>query len=324
MARSRKLEEALASLKAIRHDLTSEAAVATLQQVLKSKASIAVAQAAKLVGESELYALKPDLVQAFERFMEKPADTDPGCRAKERIAETLYRLEYSDETLFLQGIHHIQLERTWGTSVDTAAGLRGVCALGLVRMNYPNVMDELADLLADADPSARANAAKAIAYTGNRENLPLLRFKARIGDTNPQVFSECLIGLLTLDPEASRAFVTQCLETAPEAFCETTILALGESRLEVAFPLLQTCWGHSSAPNIRRMGLMAIAMLRHDEAIEFLMSLIAKGRLLDAQDALLALKLYQQEPVLWERVCQTVQQRGEDALQAQMNRLMTD
>lgn len=312
MARSRKLDEALASLKAIRNDLTSEAAVATLQQVINGKHSIAIAQAAKLIGEAELYDLKPELVNAFERFMKKPADTDPGCKAKEKIAETLYRMEFSDEQLFLRGIHHIQLEKTWGTSVDTAAGLRGVCALGLVRMNYPKVMIELVDLLTDREPSARATAAKAIAYTEKQEGVPLLRLKARLGDANPQVLSECFIGLLKLDPDPSLSFVAEFLNSQPEQICEMAALALGESRLEAAFPILQNFWQHSPQQNFRRIGLMAIAMLRHDQAIDFLLSLIANGCRPDAQDALLALQMYQQEPALWGRVQQTIAKR-EDA-----------
>ena len=314
MARSQKLEDTLAILRTVRNDISSAAAISTLQAVLKSKFSIAVAQAAKLIGDAEIYDLKPDLVKAFERFMEKPETTDPGCKAKECIAETLYKLEFSDENLFLQGIHHIQLEATWGKRVDTAAGLRGVCALGLVRMNYPNMMVELADLLTDNDPSARINAAKAIAYTGNKEAIPLLRLKARIGDDNPQVLSECFIGLLNLDPEQSLSFVAQFLDSHPEPVCEMAILALGESRLEAAFPIVQTYWEQSHDPSLRSIGLMAIAMLRHDPAIDFLLTLISSGRSEDASNALSALKMYRQEQVLWERVRQAVEQRRDDAL----------
>ncbi|MEH2465502.1 hypothetical protein [Nostoc sp.] len=45
-------------------------------------------------------------------------------------------------------------------------------------------MNELADLLTDPKPEARVAAAKAIAYTGNPQGVPLLRFKTRIGDRN--------------------------------------------------------------------------------------------------------------------------------------------
>ena len=310
MARSRKLEEALACLQSARHDLTAETAISTVQDVLNSKFSIAVAQAAKLVGDAELHVLRPDLISAFERFMQKPAKTDPGCKAKESIAETLYKLEFSDETLFLQGIHHRQLESTWGKRVDTAAELRGICALGLVRMNYPDVMVELADLLADAEATARANAAKAIAYTESREGVSLLRFKVRIGDAHPQVLSECFIGLLKLDPDQSLPLVAQFLEDELEQSCEMAALALGESRLQAAFPILQSFWKRSQLENLRHVSLIAIALLRSDQAIEFLLSLITEGEHSDADDALLALKMYRQESALWERVQQAVEQRG--------------
>jgi len=159
MAKSRKLEELTADFNQIRHDPTSDLGVVTLRQILSSKYAMIVAQAAQAIGECEMHSFVPDLENAFNRFMLNAKDSDPGCRAKQAIAETLYRLNYSDETLFLQGIHHIQLEPIWGGQVDTAPRLRGTCALGLVRMNYSQVMVELADLLADPDPEARIGAA---------------------------------------------------------------------------------------------------------------------------------------------------------------------
>lgn len=310
MGRSRKLEETLGSLQSARQGLPSEGAIAIVRQVLQSKLSIAVAQAAKIVGDAELYDLKPELVQAFDRFMVKPEQTDPGCKAKERLAETLYRFEFSDERLFLQGIRHVQMEPTWGTTVDTAASLRGICALGLVRMNYPQVMIELADLLADAEPTARVNAAKAIAYTANREAVPLLRFKVHIGDSHPDVLAECFAGLLNLDPDASLELVADCLNAGPEPLRETAVLALGESKLEAALPLIRTAWQRSRSREFQRVALMAIAMLRQDAAIDFLLDLVAKGSRTDSEDAFLALKLYEHETALWQRVEQAQKQRA--------------
>ncbi|MHC5748691.1 MAG: hypothetical protein ACYTXT_44040 [Nostoc sp.] len=175
MPKSQKLEEILSILAKIREHPTSEEGMIILRQGLKSKYSIAVAQAAKIVGESTITELVADLVEAFARMMVKPAQVDQNCLAKKEIAKTLYHLEYSDENLFLQGIRHIQMEPVWGGVEDTAAHLRGICALGLVRMNYSDVMNELADLLADPKPEARVAAAKAIAYTGNPQGVPLPR-----------------------------------------------------------------------------------------------------------------------------------------------------
>jgi hypothetical protein len=185
MAKSRKLEQFLAQLETIRLDpSTAEAAIA-LRQILQSKYAIAIAQAAKIIGKAECYDLIPDLVAAFDRCMTKPIDTDPGCTAKLNIADALYRLECSNEDLFLRGIHHVQMEPVWGGSEDTAVALRGVCALGLVRMNYPQVMNELADLLADPNQDARISAARAIAYSGTDAGIPLLRLRIKVGDTPP-------------------------------------------------------------------------------------------------------------------------------------------
>lgn len=74
MAKSRKLEQLLAQLKSVRRDphapestrCEADTARVALQQILASKYSIAVAQAAKIIGEAEQYGLTPDLVVAFD------------------------------------------------------------------------------------------------------------------------------------------------------------------------------------------------------------------------------------------------------------------
>jgi HEAT repeat protein len=312
MAKSRKLEETLSVLAQIRENPIDEQAIATLRQTLRSKYSVAVARAAKIIGEFAIANFIPDLVAAFERMMVKPAETDPGCLAKKEIAETLYRFEYGEESLFLQGIHHIQMEPVWGGQEDTAPVLRGICALGLVRMNYPDVMNELADLLADPKPEARVAAAQAIAYTANPQGVPLLRLKVRMGDKAPQVLSECFTALLKLAPVQSLPLIASFLVNSEEQVCELAALALGESRLQEAFPLLKNWWERTMYAQLRRTGLLAIAMLRQDSALEFLLSLIQEGKTLDAKDAIASLSIYRENTELWQRVEGTVRQRGDD------------
>jgi HEAT repeat protein len=311
MAKSRKLEQVLAVVAELKEHPTSEAAIATLRQVLQSKYSVAVAQAARLVGEGEIHSLTSDLVAAFARFMVKPTETDQGCLAKLGIAEALYRLNAGEEALFLQGIRHVQMEPVWGGREDTAAALRGICALGLVRMNYADVMAELADLLADAQPTARAAAAKAIAYSENPQGVPLLRLKVQVGDAAPQVLSECFTALLQLAPAQSVALVATFLAGAEEQVSEMAALALGETRLPEAFPLLKDWWQKTRGAELRQTGLLAIAMLRREEAMEFLLSLVVEGKIADAKAAIAALRIYQQDEGLWQRVCQAAQERGE-------------
>ena len=316
MPKSQKLEALTARLNQIKIDPTSEVGVATLTEVLGSKHSIAIAQAAKVIGEHEIHSLTPQLVNTFDRLMEKAADRDPGCRAKAEIADTLYRLEHRDAEVFLRGLHHVQREPIWGGQVDTAPKLRGLCALGLVRMNYPNVMVELADLLADAEPEARIGAARAIAYSENPFGIALLRLRIKVGDT-PTVLGECLAALLQLSLEDGLPFAKNFLEAGrreadPREAIETAevvALVLGESRSPAAFPILQDWWNHTSHPELRQTGLLAIAMLRRNEAIEWLLDLVTAAPPKDAKSALEALELYQQDSTLWLQVQNRLENR---------------
>ncbi|WP_026731199.1 HEAT repeat domain-containing protein [Fischerella sp. PCC 9605] len=311
MAKSRKKEEMLSLLSQIQENPTTEEAIASLRQVLNSKYSVAIARTAKIVGKFAIVELIPDLVAAFARMMVNPTVTDQGCLAKKEIAETLYRLEYSDENLFLEGIRHVQMEPIWGGKEDTAAHLRGICALGLVRMNYSDVMNELADLLADPKPEARVAATRAIAYSANPQGVPLLRLKVRIGDPAPQVLSECFTALLQLAPQQSLPLVASFLVDSEEQICELAALALGESRLDAAFDTLKNWWERTRSAELRRTGLLAIAMLRHDQALEFLISLVAEGKDLDAKDAIAALSIYREDYELWQRVYKAAEQRAD-------------
>lgn len=318
MPKSHKLEALLDTLAQLREAPISDEAIASVSQALTSKYGVAVAQAARLVEARQLTQLIPQLAAAFSRFMVRPAETDPSCLAKTGIAETLYRLDYSEETLFLQGVRHVQMEPVWGGQADTAATLRGTCAMGLVRMNYPHVLTELGDLLADAEAPARVAAARAIAYSENEAGIPLLRLRAKIGD-EPIVVAECLIALLKLAPHNSLDFVARFLHDPQPQTQELTALALGESRLAGAFEWLQQWWKITTDAELRQTALVAIAMLRHDPAMQFLLELIASRPIKEAQAAIVALKPYEVDKHLWQQVQAAVQQRDDVRLIMQLN-----
>jgi HEAT repeat protein len=309
MSKSRKLEAVLERLALIRTAPTTEAAMTELGQILQSKHAVAIAQAAKLIGESELTMLIPNLVQAFDRCLQNPATTDPNCHAKAAIADALYRMEAREVSLFLRGIRHVQMEPVWGGQVDTAVKLRGTCALGLVRSNYPDVMTELADLLADPESPARIASARAIAYSENVQGIPLLRLRVLAGD-EPSVISECVAAMLKLDPDRSLPFAFPLLQAPAVQTQELVALVLGEARLPAAFEPLKSWWGKQSDLELRQTALLAIAMLRSDPALSFLLTLISQGRPLDAKQAIEALKIYQQDAHLWPLVQQAMTQRN--------------
>ncbi len=100
---------------------------------------------------------------------------------------------------------------------------------------------------------------------------------------------------------------------------EVAALALAESRLPEAFDILRSWWEQVKSLELRRTGLLAIAMLRYDDALEFLLSLVAEGKISDAKDAIAALSIYRQDHRLWQRVCQLVEERGNADLLKALN-----
>ena len=276
MAKSRRVEDRLAALEQLRDDPTSETSRAALSKALASKTNIVVARAAEICGDYLLTPVEPALVQAFDRFMLNPVKTDAGCLAKVSIVDALYRMEAPQTDLYLTGIGHIQLEPVWGGREDTAAKLRGTSALALVRVNYDRAMLELAQLLADPEPEARTSAARAIAYSGNvTQGEPLLRYKALVGDESPQVLSDCLGALLKLAPDTSMSFVAGFLQRDSASVQSAAAVALGESHLVQAFPFLETAWEDAFEPDLKQTLLLAMALLRQERALVFLLKLIA-------------------------------------------------
>jgi HEAT repeat protein len=308
-------EQAVARLEAVRANPRAEASLLELRGAVASKSGYVVARAAQIVREARLPELCDALVAAFERFMHEPAKSDPACLAKAAIARALYELEAREEQLFLRGIRHIQPEGTWGGTTDTAAELRGTCALALVRCNYRDVMSELADLLVDAEPSARLMAARAVVYSENAGvGAPLLRMKILAGDRSPEVTGECLVGLLKLSPRKSIPFAARLLDSEDEELRDSAILALGESRQPEALDLLKQRYSEALGAARRRPLLMGIALTRLPPAIEFLIEVIAAADVAVATAAIEAMSIYRGDEKLWSRVQVTVGARNEPEL----------
>jgi hypothetical protein len=310
MVKSRKLEALLETLTEIQSQPLTHDSIAQLSQILRSNHAVAVARAAQIIGKQECHTLIPDLTATFDRLMVNPANTDPNCIGKVAIADALYRLGSGDASLFLRGIHHTQMEAVWGGTVDTAAELRGICGLALVRLNYADVLIELADLLADPEAAARSAAARAIAYSGDRQGVALLRLRIKIGD-EPQVISDYVSALLALDIERSLDIATQLLQTGSPATQELVALALGESYCSEAFDILQQWWKHTSNRDLRNTALLAIATLRTDDAIQFLLAVLREGAEADVKGAIAALRIYQQNPTIWQQVQEIITDRNQ-------------
>jgi HEAT repeat protein len=320
MARQPSTEDALAVIHAIRqapekHDLKRD-----LAPFLRHKSNHVVAAAATTVERLEASALAPDLLEAFERLRRSPAKLDPGCKASIAITQALVQMDDSAAKVYFAGIRHVQMEGSFGPPVDVAAPLRGLCARGLARMGHPDALIECVTLLVDRELPARAGAIRAIADAGRPEGVLLLRLKALVGDKEIEVTGECFGALLSLDPAGSVEFVAKFLDSHTEEIREQAALALGESRLAAAFDLLREAWERGGAAEQRRTLLIAIAMLRSDPALQFLLERLTTESGPVAADALAGLAFYARDEAVLARVEAIIRQRGDQALDAVFTR----
>ncbi len=315
MAKARSLESRLAKVRALRTSPPSSALVRELRIALADSLNMIVAEGAAIVGELHLTELTGDLVAAFERFLDDPVKTDKLCRAKIALVEALNQLECADEDFFWRGARYMQDEPVWGGSQDTAAPLRVACAFALVRTRAHDAPAYLVDLLCDPEKSARAGAAQALAYSGTDAALLLLRLKARVGDQDPEVISECFNGILKLAQDEGAAFVAEFLEASDLAVQEAAVLALGESRRPSAFEVLKAFWQKQPDPRLQETILVALALLRLPAATEFLLGLVANEDVAIAGAALAALAPHRYDSRLVERIAAAVTANGRLSLQ---------
>ena len=300
MAKTISIEEQLNQLSATRGDPSSDASKAELTRALKHKFNAIAAKAAVIITDSRQSDFLPSLAAAFDRFF--VAGSDKGCSAKTAIATAFYELGHTDSAAFVRGVRHTQPEPSFGRSVDAATELRGICALGLARIGYADVLLEVAGLLVDPEPQARIMAVRAVAYTGSDIGSPLLRMKVLAGDAEPDVTAECLVALMKVSPKKSLEFVGPFLKSNDLAMVDAAAQAIGGWRSPQAFEFLRDQWESHLTSDPRRPLLLAMAMTRQPAAIEFLLERIVDDRPGPAADAVAAMAMYRSDSTLKERV----------------------
>ena len=297
-----------------REEKGSPSSLQALQEVLKSREARAIAKAAAVAAEQDLQALRPELLAACTRLFDAPMKADPGCAAKAALVEALDRLGHADAGLFDRAIRYVQWEAVWGGRVDTAIDLRGAAAMGLARLDPPDTLLALARLLADPEPPARMHAARALAYRGRPDGLPLLHLRIHAGDAEPAILGACFEAVLRLAPVSSVPFVASFLDDASAAVAGEAALALGASRREEAFAPLRD-WCARTVDRARRSaGLRALALLRREEGLEPLLERVREGSAAAASEALDALGILRSDGVLAERVRAAAAERDEAAV----------
>ncbi|MEM8944163.1 MAG: HEAT repeat domain-containing protein [Planctomycetota bacterium] len=268
-----------ASLRAIEDGRNTTDLDDTLAAALTSTNPRTVGRAAKLVDQRRLEQFEAELRDAYARFLVDPVKSDPGCEAKTPLCQALRALEHDDADFFLKNIHYQQHEPIYSQdptrrSIDTASTIRATCGFALIQLNDSRAMSALVDLLGDPEKTARAGAARAIAHGGGQTGELLLRLKIDLGDDEPEVLGECFRDLIHLNPnEALDRIGIFLTHPSEDVRCEAA-LALGESRNEAAFPLLQTQSEQRHSRDFENVLLTAMGLLGLPPCIDYLLQVV--------------------------------------------------
>ena len=276
MPPKRTFDAELASLDALR-EVSPDVAEPELAKSLGHRNNLIVARAAAITMHHQLTNLAPNLAEAFPRFLQNAAKSDPQCWAKNAIAKTLAAFEYQESELFLNGIRHVQLEPGWGGSNDTAGALRGTCALALVQcreLNSHRLLIHIVPLLADKDLPVRINAVRAIEQVGNDSAALLLRLLAEFPSDEPELLGACYSGVLALEGSRAIDWVARFLAREDDSGAEAA-MAIAQTHTPEAFQRLRTTFGAARDPWFRDTLLASIALTRQQEATDWLLDLVA-------------------------------------------------
>lgn len=293
--------------------------IAALRKALADRSNFIVAKAAKIAGEQGAAQLIPDLAAALDRFFTDPAKSDPQCWAKTAIFRALSELGHDNADVFLRGLRYVQMEPVWGGQEDMAGGVRAQCAAALVgRRSIPDavLLGHLVELLADPDKAVRVEAVRAIGRVSRSESSLLLRLRALLPDSEPEVAGACFKALTEIDGAAGIEFVGRFLERGGDT-AEEAALALGETHEARAFALLKECWEAGRDRSLRNVLLTAMALTRLSEAVEFLAEVVRGGPAEAAQAAARAVAAARVPPESKETFAAAIRARGDARLLAE-------
>jgi HEAT repeat protein len=316
MAKSSSIETVLAKLASLKLAPRAPETAKELRSALTSKTDYVVQKAAEFIREFNLPDFEKDLAAAFMRVA---SQGDKSFGARTALASALHDMRAYEPDVYLAGL------RTHGSAppqgIDPASPLRGICVMAMVLTRCPGAMLHATDLLIDKHVPARAGAVRALASSGEEAAALVLRLKLHLGDRDAEVVGEVLAGLIQLDPANSLPLVAGYLDHPDEAIADAAALALGESRRPEAVDILRKRLAKALDPGARRPLLLAIAITRRPEAATILVEHLASADPETSRHVLEALRIYRADSALCEKVRKIVEQRGDEKLRGQFEKL---
>lgn len=306
------------ALELLRSSPASPSTVDQLRRALKDRNNYLVSKGCSLAAELGLQELIPDLLAAFDRFVIDAIKCDPQCWAKNAIVKALKDLGHDDPDVYLRGMRHFQLEPVWGGKQDTAATLRGACALALAActLDHITILTHLVDVLADPEKPVRIDGVRAMDQLGGSESVLLLRLKTLAGDPEPEVIGQCFSSLLDLSPGDYISFVAGFMEAKDMDVRLEAVAALGGCNESEAVAVLKESWRKQRDPEMLRAIILLLSASREPSALEFLLSMLDDTRVEIGATAIVALAAGRFREEIRERVAAAVLRRDEPKLSA--------
>jgi len=269
---------------------------ALLLEALADKSHYVAAQAAEALGEHADDKIIDDTAAAamtdrLTHLSEDGLARDPGCHIRSNLAFALGRLSYYPAADALRvGLRTTQREAVGGVPFDTAAHLRGNCALALAQLRDLDSVRDIALLLFDRsgnlpghlDPKVkmepRKAAARALSLTGSvSARLPLTLRLVHPENEEPEVLQECMQALADLEDPHAVEVLAPYLKHRDQNLAAFAALSLARTQAPEAAALIGDALPHFTGNPLQAV-ILALTTLRTPEATELLYTLTRSTR----------------------------------------------
>ena len=288
--KSKQTQDRLQAVKRIA-ELETPERQALLLEALTDKSPYVAALAAEALGEGADDSAALAMTEKFGALCEDGIKLDPGCHIRSNIAFALGRLEYYPASDMLRvGIRLTQIEPVGGVPFDTAAHLRGNCALALAQIRDPGCVRDIALLLFDRsgfarqplDPTVkmepRKAAARALSLSGNvQARLPLTLKLVHPENEEPEVLQECMTALVDLEDPHALEVLEPYLKHADRRLAAYSALMIARTQSPGAAALLARAILSFSGDALKAV-VLALATVRAPEAYDHLHQLAVSDR----------------------------------------------